>query len=285
VSEAEVRRAARAAPLVVIHGDTAVFGPPQSATPAALALVPPVTERGDWYAIGAPASPLSAALSGVQWDSLAPIDVSPGLPPGAWQGLETRRARQFERRNAIVGFERPRRRVIVGAAGLWRWHFRGGASADAYAALWGSIFDWLLDERVSPQAVSVVDPVLREGDPVRWRRGAGADSVMIVALTRRGGEAGTDSVTLRFPTGSSIAESPALRAGVYDVRYSGGTGLLAINPSREWLPGAPNVPAGEIGDAPALGEAPRLRSMPWIYAVALGLLCLEWIVRRRRGWR
>src|SRR5688572_11528179 len=53
VSESDIRRAVRAAPLVVIHGDTAVFGPPQQATEGALALIPPVTERGDWYAIGA----------------------------------------------------------------------------------------------------------------------------------------------------------------------------------------------------------------------------------------
>jgi hypothetical protein len=83
----------------------------------------------------------------------------------------------------------------------------------------------------------------------------------------------------------SIAESAPLAPGLYDVRYRGGAALLAINRSREWLPRAPNVSAGAIGDAPALGDAPRLRTMPWIYAVVLGLLCLEWIARRRRGWR
>ena len=290
VSEADVRAAARAAPLLVLHGDTAVFGAPQAATSGTLALMPPVTERGDWYAIAAPPSPLAPGLSGVRWDSLPPIDVAPRLPAGTWEGLETRRARQFERRPAIVGIEQPRRTVIVGASGLWRWQFRAGASAEAYSALWGSIFDWLLQERTSPLAISVVEPVLRAGDPVRWRRGVGADSVMVLEVAARGdaarsGAARTDSVTLRFTEGVSIAESAPLAPGLYDVRYQGGAALLAVNRSREWLPRAPNVTAGAIGDAPALGDAPRLRTMPWIYAVALGLLCVEWIARRRRGWR
>jgi hypothetical protein len=285
VSDADVRRAARAAPLLVLHGDTAVFGPPLSATAGALALMPPVTERGDWYAIGAPPSPLAAGLTGVEWDSLPPVDVAARLPAGAWQGLETRRARQFERRPAIVGIERPRRTVIVGASGLWRWYFRAGASAEAYAALWGSIFDWLLQDRSSPRALSAADPVLRAGDRVRWRRGVGADSAMVLAMTRRGDASRTDSVVVRFADGESVAESAPLAPGLYDVRFPGGVALLAVNPSREWLPRAPNVSAGEIGDAPAAGDAPRLRRMPWIYALALGLLCVEWIVRRRRGWR
>ena len=290
VSEADVRRAARAAPLLVLHGDTAVFGAPQSATSGALALMPRIAERGDWYAIGAPPSPLAPGLSGIRWDSLPPIDVAPRLPAGAWQALETRRARQFERRPAMVGIERPRRTVIVGASGLWRWQFRGGASAEAYGALWGTIFDWLLQERISPLAVSVADPVLRAGDPIPWRRGVGGDSVMVLELapwtaSQRSAAPRTDTVTLRFPNGATVAESPSLAAGMYAVRYAGESTLLAINHSREWLPRAPTMTAGEVGETPATGDAPRLRTIPWIYAVALGLLCLEWIVRRRRGWR
>ena len=285
IAEEEVRRALRVAPLVVLHGDTLMFGQPNAATQGALALLPPVTERGDWYAVGAPSSPLQAALSGIAWDSLPPLDVAPNLPKGDWEGMETRRARQFERRPAIVGFERPRRKTIVGTAGLWRWQFRGGASADAYAALWGSIFDWLLDDRSVPRAVSAADPLLRSGEPVRWRRGTATDSTITLALTRRDAPARTDSVMLRFASGVSIAESAPLPAGVYDVRHGGGRAVLVVNPSREWLPRAPTVATGAVGDAPAAGEAPGARAMPWVYVVALALLCIEWIVRRRRGWR
>ena len=284
-TEADIRRAVRSAPLVVLHGDTAVFGAPLQATQGALALIPPVVERGDWYAVAAPASPLAMALSGVSWDSLPPVDVAPRLPAGVWQGLETRRARQFERRPAIVGLERPRRQVIVGAAGLWRWHFRGGAGAEAYAALWGSIFDWLLEDRSSPSAVSAADPLLRAGEPMRWRRGPGADSVVRMSLARRGDAAGADSVMLRFPEGVSVIETRPLRPGVYDVGFAGGSAVLAVNSSREWLPAPATVSTGDIGDAPAAGDAPGVRQMPLVYIVALALLCAEWIVRRRRGWR
>ena len=285
VTEADVRRAVRLAPLVVLHGDTAVFGAPQQATQGALALLVPVPERGDWYAVGAPASPLATALSGISWDSLPPVDVVPRLPSGIWQGLETRRARQFERRAAIVGIERPRRQVIIGAAGLWRWQFRGGVGAEAYAALWGSIFDWLLEDRASPTTVSVADPLLRAGDPVRWRRGPGADSIMRVVIARQGDASGGDSVTLRFPQGVSVVETAPLAPGLYDARFAGGATLVAINASREWLPRPATVTTGDIGEAPPVGEAPGVRQMPLIYIVALTLLCIEWIVRRRRGWR
>ena len=285
VSEADIRRAVRAAPLVVLHGDTAIFGQPQQATRGALALLLPVSERADWYAVAAPASPLAAALSGISWDSLPPVDVVPRLPSGVWEGLETRRARQFERRPAIVGIERPRRQVIVGASGLWRWQFRGGAGAEAYAALWGSIFDWLLEDRSSPSAVSVADPLLRAGDPVRWRRGQGGDSVVNVVITRRDASAGSDSVALRFPGGVSVVETPGLAPGVYDVKFAGGATLLAVNGSREWLARPATVSTGDIGDAPSAAEAPGIRQMPVIYVLAVVLLCIEWIVRRRRGWR
>jgi hypothetical protein len=285
VTEAEIRRAVRAAPLVVFHGDTSIFGPPQSSTQGALALIAPVTERGDWYAVGAPASPLTPALSGIAWDSLAPLDVATRLPGGDWEGLETLRARQFERRPAIVGTERPRRRVIVGAAGLWRWQFRGGTSADAYSALWGSIFDWLLDDASAPRSVAVADPLVRAGEPIRWRRGTTADTAITIVLSRRDAPGSVDSLTLQFATGVSIAESPSLASGMYDVRSPGGRTILAVNPSREWLPRPPTVATGAIGQGATANEPARARTLPWIYAAAIILLCVEWVVRRRRGWR
>src|SRR5687768_2459497 len=132
VSEQAVRAALRDAPIAIIHGDSTVFGPPRAATRGSLALLAPPREgTSEWYGVGSPPSPLSAALAGVLWDSLPPIDVAAGLPAGDWVGLETARARRLDRRAAIVGTERPRRTVVVGTSGLWRWQFRGGASADA----------------------------------------------------------------------------------------------------------------------------------------------------------
>src|SRR5258705_4307372 len=65
VSEDEVRAAVRDAPIVILHGDTTLFGAPRSATRGALLLfAPPLTDEGEWLAAAAPASPLASAPSG-----------------------------------------------------------------------------------------------------------------------------------------------------------------------------------------------------------------------------
>jgi hypothetical protein len=287
VAEEEVRRAMRDAPFVVLHGDTAVFGAPRAATRGALALlVPPAERSGDWFAVGAPSSPIAAALSGVPWDSLPPLDVAPDVPALEWEGLEARRSRRFERRIAVAGTERPRRVVIVVASGFWRWRFRGGVSADAFAALWGSIFDWLAAERSDVRVALPADGIVRAGEPVRWRRGtAGGDSAAQVVVVRRGAPARRDSMMLRFPAGTSLAESAPLPPGVYDATVRGGSAILVVNQSRELLPRRPSVQDGAVGHAPSLGDAPRLRSVAWIFVALVGLLCVEWLLRRRLGLR
>jgi len=286
VPEADVRAAVRDAPLAILHGDSAMFGQPRDATTSALALiVPPADSGGEWYAVAAPPSPVAAALSGIFFDSLPPVDVGAARTPHDWEGLTVARARQGERRPVVLGFETPRRRVLVPGAGFWRWKFRGGVSADAYDAFWGSIFDWLSAERNDPRAAIPADGAVRAGDRVRWRRGNGADSVVVAVLRRRGAPPRTDTIALRFQPRASVAESDPLPAGVYDVSVRGGTSVLAVNASRELLPRLPTVVSGVIGGAPAIGDRPRARDRAWPYVIALLALCCEWLVRRRRGLR
>jgi hypothetical protein len=285
VPEAEVRRSVREAPLVIVHGDSTVFGPPLAATRGALALLaPPSAREGDWYVSGVPMSPLAGTLSGLPWDSLPPLEVSSAMPRGDWRGLEAARARQFERRVAIAGYERPRRVVVIGASGFWRWQFRGGVGAEAFATLWGSIFDWLAEERVDRRAAVPGEGVNRAGEPVRWRRG-GDDDSLVVAYLRPQGRESIDSVTLHFAGGATLATTPPLPPGLYDVTVPGGTSVLTVNPSREWLPRPPALRSGSVGGGPALGEPLRLRERWWMYAVLLGALCAEWVLRRRLGLR
>jgi hypothetical protein len=289
VSEADVRAALRDAPVAILHGDTAVFGAPRRATAGPLALiVPAASEDGEWYAAGAPPSPLAAALSGLPWDSLPPISVGAVTPPGEWKALEARRGREQDRRVIVAGSDSPRRIVIVSGSGLWRWRFRGGASSDAFTALWGSLFDWLAAERADRRAAVPTGAVVRAGEPVRWHRGSLADSVAFVVLRRYGvgSDSGrVDTLTLRFRGDATIAETPPLKPGLYYASTRGGSTMLAVNASREWLPRAPSVTAGNIGGGTATGSAPRLRSVGWVYALLLILLCGEWVVRRRRGMR
>lgn len=287
VPERTVRAALHDAPLAIIHGDTSYFGAPRTATTGSLALVaPPADSTGEWYAIDAPASPIAGALAGIVWDSLPPLAVSTRVPRGEWEALTVARARQYDRRPAIVGSSSGRRVVVVGASGFWRWQFRGGTSADAYVALWGSIFDWLSAERPDARAASPAEGVVRAGDPIRWRRGTAAlhDSVVVAVLTRRGAP-GVDSVRLRFGAGATVARSDPLPPGTYDVRVPGGSAVLAVNASRELLPRAPSVSSGAVGGAPTFGDQPRLRQQWWSYVVLLGALCAEWVLRRRRGLR
>lgn len=340
VAEADVRRAAATAPLVVLHGDTSVFGPPRTATRRAVALITPpsaaqstgspsatlqrpgstrssfsqplnaqsTTTRSpgtqavgiqgpgdEWYATGAPPSPLATALAAVPWDSLPPIDVGEIHPSAGWVGLEAKRARRFDRRVAITGSEiagpsgGPTRRVVVAAVGgLWQWRFRGGVAGDAYAALWGSIFDWLAAEHSDVRAAIPADPLVREGDVIRWRRGAGAaagDSVVKLLLVHRTAPARTDSVTLRFPPGVAVAESRPMPAGLYDVEMHGGHAALVVNASREWLPRRPTVQPGRAGGAMLAESAPRVRSLGVIYLLLVAALCAEWLARKRLGLR
>jgi hypothetical protein len=285
VAEDVVRRVAREAPLLILQGDTAVFGDPRPAARGSLLLVaPPLASTGEWYPTGTPASPMTPALSGSPWDSLPPLDVSPLAATADFEILETRRARRLERRVAAIGWERPRRVVLVTASGFWRWRFRGGVGAGVHAAFWGSVIDWLAAERSDVRAAVPVEGSIREGRPVRWRRGSPADSVVSVALTSEQSPA-ADTIVLRFPAGALFAESAPLPAGVYTATVRGGVSTLVVNPTAELLPRRPTATQGPVGAGRSLTDAPRLRALGWIFAIVIAALCAEWVLRRRMGLR
>lgn len=287
VEEKVVREAVHDAPMVVLHGDTAVFGVPRLATRGSLLLfVPPSTEEGEWFATAAPVSPLASALGALPFDSLPPLSVTPRLPVAEWQGLLTRRgAAQDDRRPALVGWETPRRIAVLGASGFWRWRFRGGVGSAAYSALFGALYDWLSAGRSDRRAVVPDGEPLRAGMPVRWRRGAPADSVATVVVVRTDATAQRRTLSVRFADGAIVAETPPLPVGIYEASTAGGTSLIAVNPSRELVPRRPTVKSGAVGGEPAVGEAPELREQAWIYVLVVLLLCAEWLVRRRAGLR
>lgn len=284
VSELDVRQAVRDAPVAIIHGDTAVFGPPRRVTIGPLALIVTAPTDGEWYASAAPPSPLAPALAGILWDSLPPVELATTAPTGDWPGMEARRGRGEERRPIFVGTDEPRRVVIVAASGLWRWRFRGGAASDAFTAMWGSIFDWLAAARADRRAAVPDERVLRAGESIRWRRGSASDSVVAVTLHPRG-SGRVDTLTLHFGTGENIVETRSLPTGIYDVQTRGGSEVLAVNPEREWLPRPPRVGTANLGGAVSADAGLRLRAAGWAYALTTLCLCAEWVIRRRRGMR
>jgi hypothetical protein len=285
VTEDAVRRAVREAPVVVLHGDTSIFGAPRPLTRGSLLLfAPATTESGEWYPTGAPISPLSAPLSGVPWDSLPPLGVSAGQVSGDFEVLETRRSRRLERRVAIAGWDRPRRVLVTSATGFWRWRMRSGAPADAFGALWGAVFDWLAAERADVRAAFPAEAHTRAGQRIQWRRGTGPDSTPSLVLRKRGGTR-SDTLRLRFASGATTVETAALDPGLYDVSGPGGVSLLAVNESGELMPRRPTVRSDSTRRGVTAGDAPRLRSFPWLFGLLILALCVEWIIRRRIGLR
>ena len=89
---------------------------------------------------------------------------------------------------------------------------------------------------------------------------------------------------LRFTEGDNIVESRPLAPGVYDVQTAGGKSVLAVNPSREFYPRRA-IRSGAVGRGSSLADAPRLRSLGWVYAIVIIALCVEWFLRRRLGMR
>ena len=230
IPEADVRQAVRDAPVAIIHGDTAAFGPPRTITLGPLALIVTTATDGEWYPSAAPPSPLAPALSGFVWDSLPPVGIATTPPHGTWEGVEARRGRGDERKPIVVGTDEPRRVAIVAASGLWRWRFRGGVASDAFTALWGSIFDWLAAERADRRAAVPDERVLRAGDPMRWRRGSATRLGGVVALQQRGATR-VDSLTLRFAPGVNVVETPAAAGGYLrgdDARRDGAAGGQSV---------------------------------------------------------
>lgn len=285
VAEADIRRTLADAPIVILHGDTSVFGPPRSYARGALALVVPPPPRGDeYYPVSAPPSPLMPTFSTLPWDSLPPIEVGDAPAGAEWTALTAKRGRRLDERRVVSGSSSPSRTVVVPAAGFWRWRFRGGRSADTFVSFWGSIFDWLAGSTVDLRGPRPATPFVRAGEPVRWRRGGVKDSTVVAVIQRRGAPK-ADSIVLSFSGGSTTAETPPLAPGIYSTQVGTTAGLLAVNVSNEWVPRRPTVHAGKIGSGVAAGRPPGARTSWWLFAIALAALCAEWILRRKIGLR
>lgn len=301
ISEAEVRARAASAGMLIVHGDTA-WKPATAATGAPLARAlwvpaPPtvlarageVTRTPEWYVSGAPASPLMAALATLPFDSLPPITLAGPVRQGT-PVLTAQLGKRGDAAAAVAIRENAgQRSVLVSGSGWAGWSLRAGRSREAFAALWGAIFDWLSAGRGDLRAARPVSGVLRAGEPVAWRRG-GADTVVTVKLARRRGNptavsAATDSLTLRFSGAQFETQTSALPAGVYDVETAGGRSVLVVNASREWVPRAPAVQSGPLARGVAGSDAPRLADKSWPFVAALLLLCAEWLLRRASGQR
>ena len=293
VAAPEVARAVATARLVIEAGEPATlarFVPPHK---GAVLLWPAARRQeggGDWYVQPPGPSPLAAALAGAAWDSLPPVTGLVELAPdsAAVVVLTARLGRRGAPRPLVVLSERDgRRRAVVAGAGLYRWAFRGGASAEAYRALMAGLVDWLLAEGAGSRERFV--PVTYEvpnGLPLVWRwTGAGAPQDAALSLWE-GGRERRD--TLRFDAGGRA--ELRLAPGVY--RYAaaappsaggGERGLVAVEMySDEWRPAGPAL-APQAGLPAVRVVSGGLRDRWWLFVLAVVALTAEWAWRRRQG--
>lgn len=287
VAAADLARAARGARLVIATGDprrAAAF----TASGGARLLWPTNGQPGDWYVDRPVSSPFTPALSGVLWDSLPPATAVTVTPRDSGDATIVALTAHLARRgNArpIVTLATPggRREATVGAAGLWRWAFRGGAAEEAYRSLVAALVDWLLKEPGAGSRERAVPVALEapNGLPVAWRW-VSSDSARPIPITLRGADsARTD--TLRFDaTGRAELRLPP---GVYRYALAGGTeqGVVAVETySDEFLPRVPTLVA-QPGEATARLASVGLRDRWWLFVIAIAALATEWALRRRQG--
>jgi hypothetical protein len=313
VDSATVRRAAEGASLLVLHGlsedtDAWVRGliarAPRSisfASDAAgaslLGIDASAPRAGEWY-LGEeiPASPLSGELAALAGADLPPLtgvmiaqDATGLVAP---LSVSLRRTGPAEapihlRSNGV------RRSSVVLARGFWRWAARPDDRA-AYETLWSGVAGWLLrDASLAGAEVRPAARVVPAGEPVPWqvpeaRAGATVGVRPDTATTTEEARAltldGSGTVfteplapgpyryTVRDPAGDSVA------GGRFDVSDRSTDMFPApVDPAR-----LVSERAGAAADA---GGTRPLRTLPWPYLLIIGLLCAEWIGRRRSGLR
>ena len=279
-----VRRAAAGARLVALIGAPARLAPFRR--PAGIVWWPDLgSASGDWYVDPPPASVLAGSLGGVEWDSLPPATAVTELagPADANVLLTARLARRGAARPLVLVRDTAgARTATVAGAGLWRWSFRGGSSAEAYRALVATLADWLLAERGS--TVERFEPVTREspnGLPLVWRWIGRAAPQPVRVVLESG--SGTRTESLRFDA-DGRAEL-RLPPGVYRWHAADGAErgvVVAESYSEEWRPARPSLASqpGEPGGARRIAAA---RDQWWLYAIVLGAFVGEWVWRRRQG--
>ncbi len=314
VETAAARRAARRAPLLVLHGygASAPGWARQLARDARrlLVMAAGVEEfelpgwgtrvgspaQGEWYVSpDLPASPLALDLGDYGPEDLPPLlRLRPVEGDRAWTPLVVQRMRRGEPVPAVVaGTVGARRWAVAAGEGYWRWAFREGAGRHLYRSLWTGLVGWLVSGRqeaeTGPQPLS---RVVERGEPLRWSVPPWADSLSVELLA-------DDSTTVWSATARATESlSPVLPPGVYryrtrafgarDTRRSS-EGPVEVEPfSRELLPatGAPLPESvGAVTAAPRQAGTKGLATLGWPYLVLIALFCVEWAARRLIGLR
>jgi hypothetical protein len=310
VDSASVRRAAADATLLVLHGlgaDADAWARSLASRPgrsvlfaadgegAGLAGIPSGQARpGEWYISGdIPTSPIAGTLAGVAVQGLPPLsDVLLPIDPARVRGallVQLRGAGTPE--VALQLDERAGGRVaVVLASGFWRWAARENGR-DVYRRLWSGVAGWLLSgEGGAGLEARPTQWVIPRGEPVVW-------SMPVDSTARRLVVSAGDAVVVDVPLANEGSQSTGvLPSGSYAYRVERGADEVLASgrfdvaaATLEMAPLAAVPAASETEAAPGGGAEGRpgspLRTRPWPYLIIIGLLCAEWIGRRRSGLR
>lgn len=285
VSAAEVAAVVRRADLLVTLGDPV----PGAAGAGARGrwewpLAAPLA--GDWFLVPDPGAPGVAGLAAVPPESLPPATGLAPVQPGAgdWVGFRAQLSRRGAERPAVIAtVEGGRRRVIVGAAGLWRWAFRGGLAEQAYRVWVAETVTWLLGGSTGDgDRLRVPQPVVPQDAPVTFEwTGSVPDSGVVVTWAPDRQRA-PDTLAFDGEGRATLVLPP----GAWPWRIgSGESGTIVVEEySPEFLPGPVTLEA-RAAVAAVPGPPRRVRELPWLFAIPALAWCLEWWTRRRAGLR
>jgi hypothetical protein len=280
---AEVNAAARAADLLAVRGDIAGW---RNAGRARL-LWPVAPMPGDWYLAPSAASPVSDALAGVANDSIPPAVAITALDAEAtrgWVGATARLARRGSAVPVLGGREDGSgRTVTVGADGLYRWAFRGGASEQHWRAMLADASAWLLATADSVSAsIQPVTLVTQRGRPVRFRW-TGRAAPVTTGITLRD-SVGSRTDSLRFDGAGTAAI--ILPVGRYQYALSGGgDGVVAVEPYSDELVRSPRTLVEQDATVAPMQTGRGAQAWWPLFAIAMVSFGAEWLLRRRLGMR
>ncbi len=250
--------------------------------------------EGEWFAVlPSPTSPVAGALSGLEAEGLPPVSALRSVQgAGGWPILQLRRDRRGDALPAAVGFVTGRgRRVLVLAEGTWRWSARTGAARAVYRGLYAGISGWLLGDFRRVPVNLAVDPA-GAGASIAWNIAPGVVDLVIAVRDSTGSVVWTDSIAMP----AERVEGPDLPEGDLEYEARGqleGTGFVVGRPFAVSGPTA-ELSGRDVGSSlttraqtSSSRQPVGRRTVPplWPYVLAAGLLCAEWIWRRRLGLR
>ena len=246
---------------------------------------------GEWYLHEAPPSPI-AAETGRLLD-LPPLSAVLPLVDEGGEALSVRLGGAGEPEAALVLRDEGRRRVaVVLARGFWRWAFRDGAPREDYRRLWAAVGGWILsgESLAGGPGVRPATPVFGAGTPIRWR-GRGYEGEEVALSVRDSAASPVFDTVTSIPPGA-LFTTPPLPPGRYEYTVAASDtadGGFDVEPFTDEML-HPELPPDELTVSPGdrgsrEGGGRPLRTRPWPYLLVIGLLCTEWIGRRRTGLR